>query len=104
MINNLIKKYNYIFFIISINLLINLKAHANNFNLLQIANLNDPWGMSFINNNEIIISEKGGKIKIVNIENLKITEISHNLNFIEHGQGGLLDIIYQKKKCLDFLH
>ena len=97
MINNLIKKYNYIFFIISINLLINLKAHANNFNLLQIANLNDPWGMSFINNNEIIISEKGGKIKIVNIENLKITEISHNLNFIEHGQGGLLDIIYQKK-------
>ena len=45
--------------------------------------------------NEIIITEKSGKIKIVNIISKKITEVKHNLNFLEVGQGGLLDIIYQ---------
>ena len=30
-----------------------------------------------------------------NILNNKVSEIDHNLNFREHGQGGLLDIIYK---------
>ena len=66
-----------------------------NLNFEKIAELKDPWGSSFINENEIIITEKSGKIKIINIATKKILEVKHNLNFLEYGQGGLLDIIYQ---------
>ena len=69
----------------------------------KIIELKEPWGSSFINNNEIIITEKSGKIKIVNIISKEVSEIKHNLNFLEVGQGGLLDIIHQDNYSMDFL-
>ena len=87
------KKYFFliIFFLISIS-----KSHSENYTLTKLVELDDPWGSSFINKDEIIITEKNGKIKIVNIESRKILEIKHNLNFLSIGQGGLLDVIYDK--------
>ena len=70
---------------------------AENFSLKKIASLSKPWGLSFINDNELIISEKTGKIKIVNITNGQIKEVKHNLNYKNVGQGGLLDIVYKDK-------
>ena len=46
-------------------------------------------------NNELILTEKSGKIKIANIITKEVFEVDHNLNFIEHGQGGLLDILFK---------
>ncbi len=62
--------------------------------------LSSPWSLSFINKDEIIISEKTGKIKLFNLINANITEVHHNLKFIEdiNSQGGLLDILYHNKK------
>jgi len=71
------------------------KSYSNNYKFTKIIQLNEPWGSSFINNNEIIITEKSGKIKIVNVVSKEVSEIKHNLNFLEVGQGGLLDIIHQ---------
>ena len=68
---------------------------AENYNLKELVSLNSPWGSTFINNEELIITEKGGNIKIVNVVNNNLIEVDHNLNFREHGQGGLLDIIYK---------
>ena len=68
---------------------------AENLKFKKIATLDKPWGSSFISNDEIIITEKSGKIKIVNILTGDVNEIKHNLNFIEHGQGGLLDILHK---------
>ena len=68
---------------------------AENYNLKELVNLKSPWGSTFINNEELIITEKSGNIKIVNIVNNNLIEVDHNLNFREHGQGGLLDIIYK---------
>jgi len=73
-------------------------SNAENLKFIEIVNLNDPWGSSFINNNELIITEKSGKIKIINIATKKIQEVKHNLNFLDYGQGGLLDIIYENDK------
>ena len=87
-----VKKY---FLLIIFFLLFASKSYSNNYKLTKIIKLNEPWGSSFINNNEIIITEKSGKIKIINVFSKEITEIKHNLNFLEVGQGGLLDIIYQ---------
>ena len=68
---------------------------AENLKFKKIASLDKPWGSSFINNEEIIITEKSGKIKIVNISTSKVIIVDHNLNFLEYGQGGLLDILHK---------
>ena len=85
-----------IFFIL-VFLIINFKSfsYANDFNFKKIINLNNPWGSSFVNNEEIIVTEKSGKIKLISIKSKEIIEIKHNLNFVEDGQGGLLDIIHK---------
>ena len=86
------KKY---FLLIIFIFLFTSKSHSNNYSLTKIIELNEPWGSSFINKDEIIITEKSGKIKVVNVVLKEVLEIKHNLNFVEVGQGGLLDIIYQ---------
>ena len=70
-------------------------AKAENLNFKKIVNLKDPWGSTFVNQNNMLITEKGGIIKLVNTENKDINLINHNLNFLEHGQGGLLDILFK---------
>ena len=68
---------------------------AEDYNFTKVADLKNPWGSSFLNNSELIITEKSGKIKIVNIKSKKISEVEHNLNFLDYGQGGLLDILFK---------
>jgi len=76
-------------------LLLGTNVYAANLKFTKIINLDKSWGSSFISDNEMIITEKSGKIKIVNIKNGNVTKVEHNLNFLETGQGGLLDIIYK---------
>ena len=76
-------------------LIFSSKSFSENFTFKKLADLSDPWGSSFISNEELIITEKTGKIKIVNIITEEVNEVEHNLNYFVHGQGGLLDIIYQ---------
>ena len=85
-----------IIFFIFLSLLLTSKSFSENFKLEKIIGLNEPWGSSFISKDEIIITEKSGKIKIINLISKKIKNVEHNLNFIEYGQGGLLDILYEK--------
>ena len=70
-------------------------TNAENFDFRKIIDLRDPWGSTFVDQNNILISEKGGFIKLVNINNKDINLINHNLNFLEYGQGGLLDILFK---------
>ncbi|MBT3938372.1 MAG: PQQ-dependent sugar dehydrogenase [Pelagibacterales bacterium] len=70
-------------------------AYAVNLKFTKIVSLDYPWGLTFINDNELLISEKNGKIKLINLTTKKIKEIEHNLNYSSYGQGGLLDIIYK---------
>ena len=76
-------------------LIFSTNSFSQNFKFKKIVKLNEPWGSSFINNNELIITEKSGKIRIIDINSQKISDIKHNLNYLEHGQGGLLDILYK---------
>ena len=83
--------------IILIILLLTNISLAEDFKFNKITTLDEPWGSTFINSDQILITEKGGKIKLINIEKKEIKLINHNLNFLEYGQGGLLDIIYKDK-------
>ncbi|MDC0054733.1 PQQ-dependent sugar dehydrogenase [Candidatus Pelagibacter sp.] len=72
-------------------------ASAIEYNFTKIISLDKPWGSTFVNDDQILLTEVGGKIKLVNIITKNIKTINHNLNFLEYGQGGLLDILYQNK-------
>ena len=76
-------------------MLLSGNAYAQNLKFTKIINLDKPWGSSFINKDELIITEKNGKIKIVNINSGEVSEVDHNLNFLKVGQGGLLDILHK---------
>ncbi len=84
------KKIIIILFLLSSNLT------AKDFKLEKIFfDLETPWSLSFIDKNHLVITEKSGNIKFANIKDKKISIIKHNLNILEHGQGGLLDILYK---------
>ena len=63
------------------------------FTLEKVINLNDGWSIFFLNENNIIITEKNGLIKLFNIKIKSIKNIEHNLNIISSGQGALMDVI-----------
>ena len=87
-----VKKY---FLLIIFFLFFSSVSYSDNYSLTKITILEEPWGSTFISNDEIIVTEKNGKIKIVNVNSKNNFEVKHNLNFLNVGQGGLLDIIYQ---------
>ena len=83
--------------LISSLLLILLISNGNSFEikLSKIVDLENPWGSTFINNDELLVTEKYGSIKLINLKNKKVTSINHNINLLVDGQGGLLDILYK---------
>ena len=66
-----------------------------NFQLEEISKgLNYPWGMTFIDEENFLITEKNGRLLKINISNGEQVEISHDLNILTGSQGGLLDVLY----------
>ena len=59
-------------------------------------NLSEPWGMSFINDDTLLITEKTGSIIRIDMRTGNKSEIEHDLDFYYYGQGGLLDILYHE--------
>lgn len=52
-----------------------------------------PWGMTFISDAELMVSERDGTLSIINIKTTEITPLSglpEDIHF--QGQGGLLDV------------
>ena len=84
-----------LFFCLIILFCFSSNSYSKNYKFTKIIELNEPWGSSFINKDELIITEKNGKIKIVNINSGEVLEVDHNLNFLKVGQGGLLDILHK---------
>ncbi len=60
--------------------------------------LDKPWSLSFTDQENIIFTEKSGKLNRLNLKDKKISEIKHNLSVLEVGQGGLLDVLYDKEQ------
>ena len=56
-----------------------------------------PWSLSFIDRQNLLVTEKPGNIKLINLKEKKIKDLKHNLKVLEDGQGGLLDILYEDK-------
>lgn len=61
------------------------------FELIQLASgLEHPWGMAFLPDGQILITERPGRLQLWN--NGELTEISGTPQVNAQGQGGLLDV------------
>jgi glucose/arabinose dehydrogenase len=63
-----------------------------------IKGLNSPWSLSFMTDEDILITEKSGNLLKINLNNKKVDKLTHNLNILEDGQGGLLDVLFNNKE------
>lgn len=59
---------------------------------ILINNMSAPWGFTFINSNEVLFTEKQGKIYHYTISTDSLNEITGVPTVSQTGQGGLLDI------------
>ena len=57
--------------------------------------LNKPWSISIIDKGKYLITEKPGNIILFNEKDGTTKKINHDLNLLEDGQGGLLDVFYK---------
>ena len=55
--------------------------------------LDAAWGMTWIDDEQMLITQKSGEIFLVNTLNYSQIKILHDLPFVQYGQGGLLDIV-----------
>ena len=51
-----------------------------------------PWGMAFLSPNQILVTERAGRIRLLDIRNLGVVEITGAPEVVAEGQGGLLDV------------
>ena len=66
---------------------------ATTYKITQVATgLGIPWGMSFQSENEILFTERKGRLGIVNIESGEVNYLSGLPEIIANGQGGLMDV------------
>ncbi len=88
---------NFFLIFICILSLTSLSVRANNIQIEQIGpTLKNPWGMDFINDSELLITEKKGRIFRVNISDGSSIQIQNVPKVASTMQGGLLDIIYNE--------
>ena len=59
--------------------------------------LSYPWGVSKIDNENVLITEKGGNLKKINIVTGKSTTIKNVPKVLYLSQGGLLDVFVEKR-------
>lgn len=73
--------------------LLSVPAHAESFSLKQIASgLGIPWGLEFISADEMLVTQREGKVSLLNISTGKSRKISGLPDVYASGQGGLLDV------------
>jgi len=67
---------------------------AATYQVTQVAmGLGIPWGMSFQSENEILFTERKGRLGILNIESGEVNYLSGLPDIIANGQGGFMDVV-----------
>lgn len=70
-----------------------IKSQAATFQLTTITSgLGIPWGLAFISDTDIIITERDGNIRLVNVETGKLRTLKGAPAVLADGQGGMLDV------------
>ena len=78
---------------LNVNALETIESEKAAFVLEKIAEgLGIPWGLAFISNTELLITEREGNIKLLDTRSKTLTSVQGAPNVLAEGQGGLLDV------------
>ena len=70
-----------------------IESDKNPFVLEKVIDgLHIPWGMAFISNTHLLITERQGHIKLLDTQTRILTHLQGVPAVLAHGQGGLLDV------------
>lgn len=70
-----------------------LKSEKQTFLVEEVTDgLSIPWGLAFISNTQLLITERAGSIKLLDVQNKTLTPIQGAPAVMAQGQGGLLDV------------
>ncbi|NCU46408.1 MAG: PQQ-dependent sugar dehydrogenase, partial [Candidatus Fonsibacter ubiquis] len=67
--------------LLSFFLILSQSVYAQNFKIEKILDLKDPWSLTFVNKDEVLITEKDGEIVFANIKSKDVRKVKHNLNY-----------------------
>ncbi len=69
------------------------KITKSKFKLSRVSKgIDFPWGMTFIDDEHLLVTEKNGRLLKIHKSTGKQEEINHNIQSISFNQGGLLDV------------
>jgi len=57
-------------------------------------NLENPWGMSFVDENRLLVTERPGRLSLVDLAQGTSDRVSGVPKSVVGGQGGMLDVLY----------
>jgi len=73
-----------------------------------IDGLGVPWGMAFISENKLLVTERSGSVLLINLETTKKIALKNMPEVLHDGQGGMLDIVlspdYEKNGWIYFTY
>ena len=81
-----------IFITFSVLITFNLSADNHFKTELLIDGLGTPWGMAFLDNRQLIFTERSGRAGILDVKTRKLTRLTGLPEVRAKGQGGLLDV------------
>lgn len=68
------------------------------FELEQVADgLGIPWGLAFLSEDRLLITERKGGVKLLDLASNKITPLKNVPSVIANGQGGMLDVAVSRE-------
>lgn len=62
-----------------------------------VSGLSNPWGLAFLPDGRMLVTERAGRMRIIEGGKLVPTAISGLPVAVEHGQGGMLDVVLHPK-------
>ena len=78
------KKYILLFLIV----LFTTTVFSEEIKLIEVSKkLSEPWGMTFVDDDNLLITEKTGSIMRIDMKTGQKIPIQHNLDFYYFGQG-----------------
>lgn len=70
-----------------------IQSESMSLRLEQVADgLGIPWGMSFLSANHLLVTERNGAVRLVEIDNGRVSLLNNVPDVLAKGQGGMLDI------------
>ncbi|MGB5726748.1 MAG: PQQ-dependent sugar dehydrogenase, partial [Thiogranum sp.] len=70
-----------------------IKSEKQTFLVEEVTDgLSIPWGLAFISNTQLLITERAGSIKLLDMQKKTLTPIQGAPAVMAQGQGGLLDV------------